>query len=194
MKLAFTLLIIVSHLFAAINVGDSASDFSLTNQNGDVVKLSQFKGKTIVLEWMNHGCPFVKKHYNSNNMQKIQKKYRDQVVWLSIISSAKGKQGHSTPDEALNDMKEKKSYARFILIDEQGSVGQTYGAKTTPHMFVIGKDFKVKYMGAIDSVASTDMEDIKGATNYVDQALTSYLAGKEVEVAKTKPYGCSVKY
>tara|TARA_B100001971_G_scaffold215193_1_gene260010 strand:+ start:99610 stop:100194 length:585 start_codon:yes stop_codon:yes gene_type:complete len=181
-------------IFAAIGVGESASDFKLTNQNGDEITLSQFKGKIIVLEWMNHGCPFVKKHYNSGNMQKLQKDYRDQVVWLSIISSSEGKQGYSTPDQALSDMKEKKSYARFVLIDQSGDVGHAYGAKTTPHMFIIGKDFKIKYEGAIDSIASTDTDDIKGAKNYVKEALDNLMAGKEVAVARTKSYGCSVKY
>lgn len=194
MKLMMLISLLQMSLFAAINIGDSASDFKLKNQNGDDVSLSQFKGKLIVLEWTNHGCPFVKKHYNSGNMQNLQKEFRDDVVWLSIISSAKGKQGHSTPEEALNDMKEKKSYARFVLLDETGEVGQKYGAKTTPHMFVIDKEFKVQYMGAIDSVASTDSDDIEGATNYVKVALNDLKAGNEIKVAKTKPYGCSVKY
>lgn len=194
MKLMMLISLLQMSLFAAINIGDSASDFKLKNQNGDDVSLSQFKGKLIVLEWTNHGCPFVKKHYNSGNMQKLQKEFRDDVVWLSIISSAKGKQGYSTPEEALNDMKEKKSYARFVLLDETGEVGQKYGAKTTPHMFVIDKEFKVQYMGAIDSVASTDSDDIEGATNYIKVALNDLKAGNEIKVAKTKPYGCSVKY
>lgn len=195
MKLVITLVVLYNALaLAALSVGDKAQTFSLMSHEGKEVNLDEFKGKTIVLEWMNHGCPFVKKHYNSGNMQKLQKDYRDKVIWISIISSSKGKQGYSTPNKAMADYKEKKSNAKYVLLDVTGEVGKTYGAKTTPHMFIIGEDFKMKYVGAIDSVASTDSDDIEGATNYVHEALESYLAKEEIKVAKTKPYGCSVKY
>jgi alkyl hydroperoxide reductase subunit AhpC len=191
---SFLFLIISFNLHASVAVGDMAPDFTLKNEKGEKIKLSDFKGELIVLEWMNHGCPFVKKHYNSGNMQKLQKKYQDKVQWFSIISSAPGKQGFSTPDQALADKKEKKSHAKHILLDTSGEVGQNYEAKTTPHMFIIGKDFKLKYMGAIDSEASTDEDDISGADNYVDLALKELLNNKAVSKAKTRPYGCSVKY
>lgn len=194
MKTLLVALTIMSASIASIGIGEEAKNFKLTNQDGDIVSLDQFKGKTIVLEWTNHGCPFVKKHYNSGNMQKIQKAYKDKVIWLSIISSSEGKQGFSTPEQAKADMKDKKSNAKFVLLDTNGKVGKSYGAKTTPHMYIIGEDYKVKYMGAIDSVASTDSSDIEGATNYVTDALDSHLAKKDIKVAKTKPYGCSVKY
>ena len=194
MKMILACLLLTSFAFSAVSVGDDAKTFKLMNQEGKEVALDEFKGKTIVLEWTNHGCPFVKKHYNSGNMQKLQADYADKVIWLSIISSAQGKQGYSTSEQAKDDMKSKKSKAKYVLLDKDGTVGKNYGAKTTPHMYIIGEDFKVKYMGAIDSVASTDSDDIQGSTNYVKDALDSLIAKKEIKVAKTKPYGCSVKY
>lgn len=192
--LSLFILLLNFNVYAQISVGEDAIDFSLQNELGEMTKLSDYKGKLIVLEWTNHGCPFVKKHYNSGNMQKLQEKFSKDVIWLSIISSAKGKQGYSTVEQALKDKKQKKSKAKYVLLDESGEVGQKYSAKTTPHMFVIGEDYKIKYMGAIDSIASADESDIKEAKNYIDEALTALKNGDKVSNAKTRPYGCSVKY
>lgn len=193
----FLLLLLISANVYALNPGVKAPDFTLMNQDGKKVKLSDYKNKIVVLEWFNHGCPFVKKHYSGGNMQGIQKAYQanDNVVWLSIVSSAKGKQGHyASNKEAKAKMEELGSAADHLLLDESGKVGQAYGAKTTPHMYVIGFDGMVKYAGAIDSVRSADPADIKGATNYVTSALSKVLLKEKPNPAKTKPYGCSVKY
>lgn len=192
--LSFFILLFNLNVYAEVSIGDNAVDFNLQNENGEMIQLSDYKGKLIVLEWTNHGCPFVKKHYDSGNMQKLQSKYSKDVIWLSVISSAQGKQGYSTPEQAQEDKKLKKSKAKYILLDKNGEVGKKYSAKTTPHMFVIGKDFKVKYMGAIDSIASADESDIKEAKNYIDEALTALKNGDKVSNVKTRPYGCSVKY
>lgn len=192
--LSLFILLLNLNVFAQVSVGEDAIDFSLQNELAGITNLSDYKGKLIVLEWTNHGCPFVKKHYKSGNMQKLQEKFSKDVVWLSVISSAKGKQGYSTIEKAKNDKKQKKSKAKYVLLDKSGEVGQKYGAKTTPHMFVIGKDFKIKYMGAIDSIASANESDIKEAKNYIDEALTALKNGDKVINAKTRPYGCSVKY
>ena len=180
---------------AAPQVGKPAPEFALTDSNGKPHKLSDFKGKLVVLEWLNHGCPFVVKHYDSGNMQKLQKEYTGKdVVWLSIVSSAPGKQGHMSPEETEKARKTKGSAASAVLIDEDGTVGRLYDAKVTPHMYVIGKDGVLLYAGAIDSVKSTDAADIEGAKNYVKQALDEALAGKPVSEPTTTAYGCSVKY
>jgi peroxiredoxin len=179
----------------ANGLGLKAPIFSLKDMNSKIVSLSDFKKKYVVLEWTNHGCPFVKKHYNSNNMQSIQKKIVSKdTVWLSIISSANGKQGHSTPAKALSDYKEMKSNATSVLLDTDGKVGGMYGAKTTPHMFIINPKGIVIYEGAIDSIASADKTDIDNANNFILSAFQEIRSGKEVSTKKTKPYGCSVKY
>ena len=186
---------LVNLTLASVSPSDDAIDFSLKNEKGKLVKLSDYKGKVVVLEWLNHGCPFVKKHYGAKNMQKLQSKYTKKgIVWLSIISSAPGNQGYVDTDGASRDKKEKGSNATNILLDSKGEVGKKYGAKTTPHMYVIDKNFKIAYVGAIDSVPSADPADIGEADNYVSMALESILKGEKVKVAKTKPYGCSVKY
>jgi len=173
----------------------SAPDFTLTDSHGRAHKLSEYKGKFVVLEWLNHGCPFVKKHYRSGNMQSLQKKYIDKgVIWLSIISSAPGKQGHCTPDEANEVTAEKKASPTAVLLDENGEVGKLYGARTTPHMFVIDPKGTIVYNGAIDDRPTTDVEDISGATNYVARALDEAMGGKPVSISAKQPYGCSVKY
>jgi peroxiredoxin len=182
---------------AAVTVGKPAPDFSVKNSEGKTVKLADYKGKTVVLEWLNYGCPFVQKHYNSKNMQGLQEKYtaKDKgVVWLSVISSAKGKQGHSTEAQAEKDRKEHGSHATAVLLDNGGKIGKAYGAETTPHMYVIDKAGLVAYAGAIDSVPSAEASDIKSSTNYVAAALDNVMAGKAADPAQTKAYGCSVKY
>lgn len=186
----------ISHLcWAEISPGDKAPEFSLKSAAGKDVSLSALKGKVVVLEWLNHGCPFVRKHYDSGNMQKLQELYTQKgVVWISIISSAKGKQGFSTPDKALQDKAKYRSKATHILLDKDGKVGKAYAAKVTPHMFVLNKKGEAIYVGGIDSIASTSKGDIANARPYVKDALDSFLSGKEVKVKESRPYGCSVKY
>lgn len=176
-------------------VGQAAPEFTLTDSNGKAHTLSSYKGRHVVLEWVNFGCPFVAKHYGSGNMQRLQKAYRDKgVVWLAVNSSAEGKQGYHTAAEIGALLKEKGSAPTAYLIDTPGTVGQLYGARTTPHMYVIDPKGTLVYAGGIDDRPTTDVADIEGATNYVKAALDETLAGKPVTTAVTKPYGCSVKY
>ncbi len=180
---------------SAAEPGEAAPEFTLTDSKGTSHKLSDFRGKFVVLEWLNHECPFVKKHYSSGNMQKLQQEYTAKgVVWLSIISSAPGKQGHRTGPQAEADTKDKNAAPTAVLLDPSGEVGKKYDAKTTPEMFVLDKEGKILYAGAIDSIKSTDSADIAKAENHVRQALDAALAGQPVPTPKTKPYGCSVKY
>ena len=191
----FTLLFLLSFNALALDLGKLAPTFSLPSASGKEITLSQYKDKVVVLEWLNHGCPFVRKHYDSNNMQALQKKYTDRgVVWLSIISSAPGKQGYQDAKGAMAEAKKYKSEATEILIDKDGTVGRAFEAKVTPHMFVIGKDARLVYQGAIDSIASADQSDIEKAENYVEKALDATLQGQKIMIASTKAYGCGVKY
>ena len=184
-------------LFAADSpaVGTNAPDFSATDSKGKTQTVSQYKGKYVVLEWFNPECPFVKKHYGSGNMQKLQEEFTGKgVVWLSIDSSAAGKEGHLTAEQANAKMTEWKTKQTALVLDADGKAGQAYGAKNTPHMFVINPEGKIIYEGAIDSKATPNAADIAGSTNYVKVALDESLGGKTVSNANTKPYGCSVKY
>ena len=184
-----------SFAFAAPEAGKPAPDFTLKDTAGKEVKLSDYKGKFVVLEWTNFGCPFVKKHYGSHNMQNLQKEFTDKgVVWLSICSSAPGKQGNMSPADAAAAAKAAGVAATEYLIDEDGKVGNLYGARTTPEMFVVDPKGDVVYMGAIDDRPSPDPASLEGATNYVKTALTEAMAGKPVTTPVTKSYGCSVKY
>lgn len=191
MKSLIALLLFALSSFAlAVETGSKAPDFNLEGTS-----LSSHKGKVVVLEWLNHGCPFVKKHYGSGNMQALQKKYTGQgVVWLSIISSAEGKQGYVTKEEAAKEKTEHGSGATAVLRDVDGTVGKLYGAKTTPHMFVVDKAGNLVYQGAMDDRPDTDPESVKSAKNFVAKALDEVMAGKKVTQATTKAYGCSVKY
>lgn len=176
-------------------LNELAPDFKLVDSNGKEHSLSDFKGKVVVLEWINFDCPFVKKHYDSKNMQSLQLKYtKKDVVWLSICSSAEGKQGNFTNAEINKRIKDHNAKMVAYLVDANGKVGKMYGAKTTPHMYVIDKDGKLVYAGAIDDKASTDLEDVKDAKNYVAAALDELLAGKKVSFQSSTSYGCSVKY
>lgn len=193
-KLIFTLLI--SFNLFAMSPGDTAPNFKLLNQNSVEIELSQLK-KPVILEWYNEGCPFVRKHYDSKNMQKTQEFFKEQTggTWVSIVSSNKGKQGYiPTSASAKDRLKEEKSKADHLVLDINGRVGRAYGAKTTPQMVYIGKDGLVKYYGAIDSIASASKSDISKSTNYVVEAIKSIKANQRVKFSKTKPYGCSVKY
>jgi peroxiredoxin len=179
----------------AISIGQPAPDFTAKTSEGKTVRLSDYKGKTVVLEWLNYGCPFVKKHYESANMQGLQKEAADKgVVWLSVVSSAPGKQGHGTAAQAEKERAEHGSKASAVLLDETGVVGQQYEAQTTPHMYVVDPQGKLVYQGAIDDKPSTDKGDLKSARNYVREAVEAVLAKKPVTTAQTKAYGCGVKY
>lgn len=176
-------------------IGKAAPDFTLPDSFGKNHSLSDYAGKIVVLEWLNHGCPFVKKHYSSGNMQKLQKMAKENgVVWFSVISSAPGKQGYSTPEQANETAKDKNAVPFAILLDPEGTVGKLYGAKTTPHMYIINKDGLLVYNGGIDDIRSTNVADIAKAKNYVLLALEELLTGKDVSVKTSQPYGCSVKY
>ena len=179
----------------APQVGGAARDFRLTDSNGRNHSLSQYRGKTVVLEWNNPGCPFVQKHYKSGNMQRAQAAAREQgVVWLSINSGAPGKQGHMDGAQANAFVAEAKARPTAYLLDPRGVVGKGYNAKTTPEMFVINPQGRVVYMGAIDDKPTNKVEDVEGARNHVLAALGELRAGKPVSVAQTRSYGCSVKY
>lgn len=176
-------------------ISKPAPNFKLTSAIGKEHSLSDYKGQWVVLEWVNLQCPFVLKHYNSKNMQTLQQTYtKKEVVWLSICSSAPGKQGNFSGDELIAKIKEVSSNSTAYLIDGDGKVGHTYGAKTTPHMFIINPKGVLVYAGAIDDKASTKVEDVKGAANFVVAALDAGLAKKEIKVSSTVSYGCSVKY
>ena len=195
LKSTLALLVATGTVFAAPQVGQPAPEFTLTDSNGTSHKLSDFKGKFVVLEWLNHGCPFVQKHYDGGNMQGLQKEYTGKdVVWLSIVSSAPGKQGHMSAEETNKTKEEKGSAATAILIDEDGTVGKLYDAKVTPELYVVNPEGVLVYAGAIDDRKSTDAADVAGAKNYVKQALDEAMAGKPVSEPSTPAYGCSVKY
>ena len=176
-------------------IGAPAPAFSLTDSKGKTVSLADFKGKTVVLEWTNHECPYVRKHYSGNNMQMLQKKWTAQgVVWLTLISSSPGTQGYVTADEANKLTAERGAAPSDVLFDAKGDVGRAYGAQTTPHMYIVTGDGKLVYMGGIDDKATTRLDDLKTAKNYVDQALSEVAAGKDVSVTTSRPYGCTIKY
>lgn len=187
--------LLVSEAYAVAKVGEPAPDFQAVDSKGRTHSLSEFKGKYVVLEWTNADCPFVKKHYGSGNMQSLQKEATGQgVVWLSIVSSAVGKQGHVTPAAADALTEKRGAVPTAVLLDEKGDVGRLYDAKTTPHMFIVDPAGELVYAGGIDDTPSPDPADIPRSKNYVKTALAEALAGKPVSQAVTRPYGCSIKY
>lgn len=193
--LTLALLPLSTAAMAAPEIGKPAPEFTATDTNGKTVALADLKGKTIVLEWTNHECPFVVKHYGSGNMQALQAEATtDGVVWVSINSSAKGKEGNTTAEEANKIIADQKALPTHKILDESGEIGKLYDAKTTPHMFVIDKNGVLAYAGAIDDKSGFDPEEVKTAKNYVRAALADLKADKPVEVSSTKPYGCGVKY
>ena len=193
--LSLAALLAATTIYAAPEVGSKAPDFSVKDTNGKTESLSQYKGKYVVLEWTNPDCPFVHKHYDSGNMQKLQKEFTAKgVVWLSINSSAEGKQGAYTPEKWNEIVKEKNASPTAMLLDDGGKVGKSYGAKTTPHMFIINPEGNLIYEGGIDSIESTNQADIPKATNYVQAALDEAMTGKPVTTPTSHPYGCGVKY
>jgi hypothetical protein len=193
--LGFLTLIVAAALHAAPAVGQSAPDFTLRDASGKSVKLSDFRGKHVVLEWTNPSCPYVRKHYDSGNMPATQKEALDKgVVWLAINSTAKSSYEYLEPAKVVAWQRERKAQPTALLLDEDGAAGKAYGARTTPHMYIVDPQGKLIYAGGIDSIASSDPRDIKKAVNYVRQGLDEALAGKPLSAAVTRPYGCSVKY
>jgi peroxiredoxin len=179
----------------ASRVGAPAPDFTGTDTRGQVHNLSDFKGKWVVLEWHNEGCPYVKKHYGGQNMQTLQKEWTAKgVVWLTILSSGAGQQGHMDAAQATAYFAQQDAAPTAILLDPSGDIGRRYDAKTTPHMFVIGPDGALVYNGAIDDKPSTDKADLATASNYVSAALSDGMAGKTISAATSRPYGCGIKY
>ena len=187
--------VIAAPAAAAPTVGQAAPNFTVADVNGKPVKLSNYRGKTVVIEWNNPECPFVKKHYGSGNMQKTQAAAaKDGVVWLSINSGAPGKQGHMDGAEAKAFLAKSGAKPSAYLLDPRGVVGKAYDAKTTPHLYVVNKAGTLVYAGGIDDKPTKDAADIAGARNHVLAALSEIKAGKAVSVATTRPYGCAVKY
>ncbi len=179
----------------AARVGEPAPAFSAPDINGRTVRLGDYTGKTVVLEWTNDGCPFVGKHYDSGNMQSLRRKYTaSEVAWLTIASSAPGEEGYVTPAQARADLTRWRAAPTDLLLDPDGAVGRLYDARATPHMVVIDRAGRLVYMGAIDDKPSTRLADVKTAHNYVAAALDALAAGQPVAIASTRAYGCSIKY
>jgi peroxiredoxin len=194
--LAFTAVAILSApVEAAPVIGQPAPNFKVADTDGKPVTLSDFRGKTVVLEWSNPDCPFVKKHYGSGNMQKAQAAAaKDGVVWLTINSSAPGNQGHMNGAQAKSFVTKAGARPAAYLLDPRGVVGKLYDAKTTPHMFIVSKAGALVYAGGIDDKPTPNPADVSGARNHVLAALTELKTGKAVSVKTSRPYGCSVKY
>ncbi len=180
---------------AAVKVGEAAPDFTATASNGKKFHLADYRGKYVVLEWHNNGCPYVGKHYNSGNMQRLQKQWTSQgVAWFTILSSAPGNQGYVTASQENDYMAKMQAAPTAALLDPTGGIGHLYDAKTSPQMVVINPQGVVIYDGAIDDKPTTDLNDVPGSKNFVNLALEQAMAGKPVETPATRPYGCSVKY
>jgi hypothetical protein len=196
-KLLFILssVLIFTIVALAVKPGDPAPGFMAVDSNGKQQKLSDYKGKYVVLEWHNQGCPYTKKHYESGNMQRLQKEWTGKgVIWLTVISSAPGKQGFVTPAQENDYLKQMNAAPTAVLMDPAGTLGPLYDAKTTPDMYIIDPKGTLIYHGAIDDRPTPDQKDLQGAKNYVETALTEATSGKPVAEAATRPYGCSVKY
>ena len=193
-----SMLVIGFLAFSSVKNGETAPSFSLMNQDKQTVYLDEFRGKKVVLEWTNHDCPFVKRHYETRNMQTLQKDMTDnEVIWLSVVSSAEGKQGYISSTQAKQLTADRDANPTHVLLDKKGEVGRLFSAKTTPHMFVIDEMGKVQYQGAIDNLGNTGAlfsTDLSRAKNYVRNAVSQLMSGEEVKDKKTRPYGCSVKY
>lgn len=180
---------------AAPRVGEPAPAFTGVDTQGKTHRLADYRGKTVVLEWTNHDCPYVRKHYGAGNMQEQQREAAAQgVIWLSVISSAPGQQGHVSPAEADELTRSRQAAPRAVLLDPEGRIGRAYGAKTTPHLYIIDAAGQLVYMGGIDSITTADPADIPKATQYVRVALKERAAGQPISAPVTRPYGCSVKY
>lgn len=193
--LAVTSVFLVVAATQAATIGKDAPQFIGTDTHGQTHELSDYRGKFVVLEWTNNGCPFTRKHYNSGNMQSLQKEWTAKgVVWLTMLSSAPGQEGYMTPSDENAYMVKVHADPTAAILDPSGTIGRLYGAKTTPHMFVIDPSGKLIYEGAIDDHATTEVGDIKSSKNYVSDALAESMAGRPVNIAYTRSYGCAVKY
>ncbi len=193
--IALATLLAIQPAHAAPEVGKPAPAFTGTDTAGKTWDLAQLKGQPVILEWTNHDCPYVKKHYESGNMQALQKEAVDAgYTWLSVISSAPGKQGHVGPAQSDQLTESRNAAPTAVLLDPAGTIGRAYGARTTPHMFVIDEEGTLVYMGGIDDRPTTDPADVAGAENYVRLAIADRMAGRPVSKPVTRPYGCSVKY
>jgi peroxiredoxin len=193
LRAALILALLASAL--AVRVGEPAPNFTGVDSNGKQQSLSAYKGKFVVLEWHNQGCPYTRKHYESGNMQRLQKEWTSKgVVWLTVISSAPGTQGFVTPTQENEYLQKMSAAPTAVIMDPGGSLGHLYGAKTTPHMFIIDPSGTLIYNGAIDDHPTSDPADIGSSKNYVSAALQEAMSGKPVTDAATRPYGCSVKY
>lgn len=194
MKMFFVSLL-MSHSLLASVVGKPAPDFSALGSDGKTWKLSDQKGKVVVLEWFNESCPFVRKHYSSGNMQKLQTQATKKgVVWFTVLSSAPGKQGFMTGPELKKSLEKLKAASTVGLLDPTGELGKAYDAKTTPHLYVVDEKGELVYNGAIDDNPSSDPNTAAGAKNYLSAALEDVFSRRPVKEATTKPYGCAVKY
>jgi peroxiredoxin len=188
-------LLTIPLLLRAAKVGDAAPNFSAAGSDGKTYRLSDYRGKFVVLEWHNNGCPYTQKHYDSGNMQRLQKEWTEKgVVWLTVISSAPGAQGYVTADQENIYKQRMKAAPTAVLLDPSGEVGHLYNAKTTPQMVIINPQATVVYDGAIDDHPTSDSSDIPQSKNYVELALSEATAGKPVGISTSRPYGCSVKY
>jgi len=193
--IASALLLYACTAVFAAEVGKRTPDFTATDSNGKAQTLSAYRGKFVVLEWHNQGCPYTRKHYESGNMERLQKEWTNKgVVWLTVISSAPGQQGYVSASQENAYVQKMNAAPTAVVLDPNGSVGRLYGAKTTPHMFIIDPNGVLIYNGAIDDRPSTDPADIPNSTNYVSAALSEAMAGRAVSNPNTRPYGCSVKY
>ena len=190
-----TLALVAGSAIAAPRVGEPAPDFTGVDTQGKTHRLADYRGKTVVLEWTNHDCPYVRKHYGAGNLQEQQREAAAQgVIWLSVISSAPGQQGYVSPAAADELTRSRKAAPHAVLLDPEGRIGRAYEAKTTPHLYIIDEAGKLVYMGGIDSLATADPADIAKATQYVRVALKERAAGQPISAPVTRPYGCSVKY
>jgi len=193
--LVITLTLYACSSSATLDVGEPAPDFEGLDTQGKPHRLADYRGKIVVLEWTNHDCPYVRKHYSAGNMQaQLQEAAAQGVVWLSIISSAPGKQGHVSPAQADELTQSRQAAPHAVILDPTGNIGRAYSAKTTPHMYIIDQSGTLVYMGGIDSITSANADDIPNATQYVRVALQALAAGKPISEPVTQPYGCSVKY
>lgn len=194
-SVALALSLFSSVVTQAVETDKPAPTFTATGADGKTINLEDYKGKTVVLEWSNHECPFVVKHYESGNIPKLQKEATAKgVVWLQVISSAPGNQGHVDGPTAIKVNGSRNAAPSAVVLDPSGKIGKLYGAKTTPHLYIINPTGQLVYQGGIDSIASANQADIAKAENYVTTALNELAAGKRITNATTKPYGCSVKY
>lgn len=194
-SIVFCVFFLLASNVHCIEIGKKAPDFKAIDSYGKEHVLSDFKGKIVILEWKNTACPFVKKHYKSKNMQVLQRQaVDDDMVWLSVVSSAIGKQGYQDPKKTNKQVKKEGSFATAVLIDKEGVLGRLYQAKVTPHMYIIDQKGLLVYKGAIDNIRSTKTKDVAIAKNFVKEALNQLRANEPIQLSSTKAYGCSIKY